>query len=142
MPKHSPIDLAYIAGVFDGEGYIGIYGQAQKHHILTVGVKMCDPEAIGAIVEAFDGTNSGYENEHAYVYRVIFTAKRAYEFLKTIRPYLRVKSEQADWALEFYEETYKGKGTILNADDLQKRDEYAAILHDLKGWQSWEIRHS
>lgn len=133
-------ELAYIAGVLDGEGYIGVYGE--KHHVLTVGVKMCDPEAIGAIVDAFGGTNSGYENQFAYVFRWIVANRRAYDFLKAIRPFLRVKAEQADWAIEYYETTFRGKGTKLSQHDLAQRSEYAAILKDLKGWQSWETAHS
>jgi hypothetical protein len=138
----TPIDLAYIAGIIDGEGYIGVYGGKQKKHVLTVGVKMCDPEAIGAIVDAFGGTNSGYENEFAYVFRWVVQTGRAYEFLKAIRPYLKVKAEQADWAIEYYEETFRGKGTKLIPEDFALRDEYAQILKDLKGWQSWETAHS
>ena len=141
MPKKIPETiLAYIAGIIDGEGYIGVYGSPK--HILTVGVKMCDPEAIGLIVDTFDGACSGYENEKAYVYRVILRARAAYEFLRAIRKYLRVKAEQADWAIEYYEETFKGRGVALSVEDLKLRDNYANILKDLKGWQPWETCHS
>lgn len=142
MPKVEETTLAYVAGIIDGEGYIGIYGGKQDKHVLTVGVKMCDPEAIGVIVDNFGGTNSGYENEKAYVYRVILRAGKAYEFLKAIRKYLRVKAEQADWAIEFYEECWRGKGHNLTTGDLTQRSEYAAILKDLKGWQTWEVPYS
>lgn len=137
--------LAYIAGIIDGEGYIGVYRHVHAgkvKHILTVGVKMCDPEAIGLIVEHFNGVNSGYENEKAYVFRVVLSSKKGYEFLKAIRKYLRVKAEQADWAIEFYEETYKGKGSILTESDITVRDSYVATLKSLKGWQPWEVCHS
>lgn len=140
MPKNT--DLAYIAGIIDGEGYIGVYGGTTTPHVLTVGIKMCDPEAIGVIVDTFGGASSGYENELAYVFRWIVANRRAYDFLKAIRPFLRVKAEQADWAIEYYEETYRGKGTKLSPQDLAQRAEYAAILKNLKGWQTWEIAHS
>lgn len=140
------VELAYIAGIVDGEGYIGVYKTVYPSgrvlHLLTVGIKMCDPEAIGLIVDSFGGCNSGYENEKAFVYRVVFTSKKAYEFLKAIRPFLRVKAEQADWAIEFYEECRVGKGHPLTESDVNRRDDYAKILRDLKGWQPWEVCHS
>jgi hypothetical protein len=141
----SETKLAYIAGIFDGEGYIFVYRSEQKGrviHQLTVGVKMCDPEAIGEIVESFGGCNTGYENEHAFCFRVTFVGRSAYDFLKAIRPYLRVKAEQADWAAECYEECYIGKGQRVTSSDVEKRDYYRAVLKDLKGWQPWEVCHS
>lgn len=140
MPKLE--ELAYIAGIIDGEGCIGVYPNG-KNHSLHVMVMMCDPEAIGEIYEHFGGTFSGYQGENAYVYRIIMTGDRAYQFLKTIRRFLRVKAEQADWGMEFHEECRTGKGFKLTPEIAEKQLEYAAVLKELKVLPfSWEQANS
>lgn len=137
----SETDLAYIAGIIDGEGCIGVYKTAKNCNQLHVMVKMCDPEAVGAINDHFGSVCSGYVGENCYVYRVILTGQRAYDFLVSIRKYLRVKAEQADWAIEFFEECRVGKGTKLTPEMMIKRQDYETILKDLKKIPVWEVCH-
>src|SRR3990167_2529472 len=51
-----PLLDAYLAGIFDGEGSVGI--QLNKKNFISVGVRvsMCDPEPIDALAGRFGGT--------------------------------------------------------------------------------------
>ena len=135
----SQTTLAYLAGIIDGEGSIGVY-KANNSHKVVVTVKMCDPEAVGEIHEYFGGSASGYQGTNAYVFRVYLAADSAYQFLKVIRKFLRVKAEQADWAIEFHETCKPGKGHPITPEVAALQFEYATILKDLKKLPyEWEV---
>jgi hypothetical protein len=88
------IDLAYIAGIIDGEGSIGINK-----------------------IKNYNGTNTTYYRLLVQVCMVegcipqwLCDAFGAVSFLKVILPYLKIKKEQAEIAIEFQSQRMKSGG--------------------------------
>ena len=103
-------ELAYAAGIIDGEGCIGIwkYRQPRCQHgytyALRVTVTMTEPEVPTWLFETFGGCLNDYPPEREewkrkYIWAI--STKQARPFLGTILPYLKEKVEQAEIAIEF-----------------------------------------
>lgn len=104
------LDLAYIAGLIDGEGYIGIkksppykcQGKVSPSYHARIQIRMVNEAAIKFISETLGGW---YYKEKPSVTngRPLFcyqaSDKSAEVILKTIRPHLRVKDKSADTVL-------------------------------------------
>lgn len=106
-------DLAYAAGLFDGEGYVGI----GKHYTpnrpdrtpsyqIQCKVSMADIQAI-EFLSVHWGGRTYYSKQrspkHRPVCQWVLLDKESVVFLKDILPYLKVKKERASIALEFQE---------------------------------------
>lgn len=94
--------LAYIAGLFDGEGSVGIYQHGETYK-LRVGISMDNPTSVSVIKDmfpeaVFDKLRREVGNDY---YRVAFNQYKAYEFLKTIEPFVLIKREQVKVGLAF-----------------------------------------
>ena len=126
-------DLAYVAGIVDGEGTIGIYESVNQYK-LFVSIKMCEKAAIDYIANRFYGVTNWYINDlNKYVYRVTFNGAKGYRFIKQIRKYTKVKTAQIDKAIEFYETCGKiGRGTKLLEEEIKLRKEYVLALKEMK----------
>lgn len=108
MTKRDQLDLAYLAGVFDGEGSISVARMKRKdrpaiYHTLYIVVTTTDPIQPGAFQSRFGGSyyhfcHSGY-NTPRYSWQV--AARKAGRVLRELLPYLRLKHEQAELAIEF-----------------------------------------
>ena len=104
------IDLAYIAGIVDGEGYVGIKKAALRkdcHHPgyhARIQIRMVDEPAIHFIASILGG-NYYSEKPHAEKGKPLFCYQasdlRASEILQTLLPFLQVKRNQALNVLEF-----------------------------------------
>jgi len=114
--------LAYCAGIIDGEGCIRI--KRSEYHMgkgdmispefsEQVQVKMTTIEAINVLNGLFPSSIILQENEHGRKksYLWTLTSKRAYAFLVTISPYLRVKQKQVQNCLELRQLIEEGKET-------------------------------
>ena len=117
------IDLAYMAGMLDGEGYIGIckrktYNNSITpcYYTLTVHLNMankCIPELF---MSHFGGSmNGGFKRKPNYKiqWRWTVTNKIAYRFLEKILPYLRLKKNEAILGMEFQKQRYKQHASIF-----------------------------
>ena len=103
------IDLAYIAGIVDGEGYVGIKKATVRKDCQTPGyharvqIRMVDEEAIQFIASALGGWYYP-EKPHSEKGKPLFcyqaSDKKAEEVLKILLPYLRIKKRQALNVLE------------------------------------------
>lgn len=103
-------DLAYIAGLVDGEGYIGIKKsrayKCQKRvtpgYHARISIRMVDEAAIRFLAETLGGWYYR-ENAHVAKGRPLFcyqaTDLRAESILRALLPYLRVKREVAETVL-------------------------------------------
>ncbi|MBA7574810.1 hypothetical protein ES708_16625 [subsurface metagenome] len=104
------IDLAYAAGIVDGEGYIQIQRHKRSdysagyHYYMAVAVVMVDPLVPIWLEQTFGGSLYNYErkepNAQPY-YRWTTGTKKAQWFLELILPYLKTKRAQAEIAIEF-----------------------------------------
>jgi len=125
----SEVDLAYTAGLIDGEGCIGVYPQkcktnkAGRRYSLTVVVSMSNWEAPLWLKETFGGyyqvfKNKGYGTRIMYAWRI--SGKPANRVLKGILPYLRIKYRQAEMAIEFQDKMKMGKHESAIVIEAQK----------------------
>ena len=103
--------LAYYAGLFDGEGCVYIKpGVKHTGHIhslvLSVSVTMTDTIALCELERDFGGklrrsVCKDITRHHKIPYRWQLSARRAEAFLRSIRPFAKVKAAQIDVALMF-----------------------------------------
>lgn len=88
---------AYLAGIIDGEGCIGIF-EANGTWQARVTVQMDNPDAVLLLWRYYPQGRVAYRNE---AWSVTYSHLRAYELLKDIREFLIVKHRQAKIALSF-----------------------------------------
>ena len=104
-----PVDVAYLAGIIDGEGHIGLERHG-KSYSLRLAVHTTSKELAEWIL-----TTTGYGNKvqerretrsvvirkrmPTYEWRVF--GRQAAQMIGKVRPYLRVRDKQADIALAF-----------------------------------------
>jgi hypothetical protein len=101
-------DIAYIAGILDGEGYIGVKrgsvrkGCANRSYHARIQVRMVNESAIAFIAETLGGWYF-QEKAHAAKGRPLFCFQAsdasAETILRTVLPYLRVKRGAAEIVL-------------------------------------------
>ncbi len=104
------LELSYMGGLFDGEGYISIRYQLAHNKYdtfsLMVGVNMVDKEPVELFHNMFGGSlhlrNGGNENQRP-CWRWRIESRGAYECVKILKPYLRLKREKACLAISFQE---------------------------------------
>lgn len=115
---HTEIDLAYTAGLFDGEGSVVITLNANQvtgiyHHKLMASVANTNFAIIDWLRERYGGhvtvhrVHGGNARDSA---RWQIGSRQAAQFLALIRPYLRMKGEQADIAAALQATRTYGKG--------------------------------
>jgi hypothetical protein len=107
-------DLAYIAGIVDGEGYLGLnkIRELRRSNITTsycphLKIAMTDSQAVEFIKECFGGTifvrksiANGKRNKDQYVWQI--TNKLAIKkILVLLLPYLKVKRDTAVVILDY-----------------------------------------
>ena len=143
MGSLSDMELAYIAGLFDGEGCVAITRHFKKldgtkrpceMYTLRVQVTNVDPRVILPLREKFGGSlhitkHKSAKQRDTHVW--ISTSRVALEFLKAIRPWLVAKAQQADIAIDFQESKFRhggrGKTRVTREYRERERQQYAEI---------------
>jgi hypothetical protein len=108
--------LAYLAGIVDGEGYIGIkktkagsktsvlWGKVTPSYQARIQVRMVEPVAVEMLAESFGGSVRN-EKASAHGGRPLrawsISNKMAETALRAMRPWMRVKSKSVDAVLLF-----------------------------------------
>ena len=123
-------ELIYLAGFFDGEGYVGISGRRPELHVKVAGTNKA---SIVRFQHLFGGSLSKYSDRYqrreTWGWDVVsFNAKN---FLETVLPYLAIKKIQAAEALKF---PLNGRGKRLSPGQWDGRrvlSERLAILKRL-----------
>lgn len=130
------IDLAYIAGIFDGEGNIGIVkrgkmnGRTVPIYHLVVRVGMCDEDIPKLLHKTFGGYLEHRKRpnpKHRDIYTWSMAYGKAVDFLTQILPYLKLKKEQAELAIKFQNGKVRGGGEIGKHGNVFKTEEELAI---------------
>ena len=98
-------DLAYMAGIFDGEGCISIF-KYDASHSYSYGLDVCIGMANKYMPELFylnfGGRLYGYQPKRGkYVWYWHIHSFEAGDFLETVLSYLRLKRNEAELAIEF-----------------------------------------
>lgn len=107
------IDLAYLAGVIDSDGTIGIKRNTYSMRVVgdstqptyseRICVKQVEPHAINLLRETFGGTlyygkPGAKKGRRLYVWQV--TDKKAFAALTAMLPFLRIKRKQAQACID------------------------------------------
>lgn len=149
-PRHANIKIpsderivGYLAGLMDGEGYIGIdrvFTRTSKNwsHHIRLAITNTDPRLMKFLTETIGGRAQIRQRgkpHHAQGWNWCLFSNNAYLFLKTIRPFLVLKGEQADIVTTFFELTTANaalNGTNpLTQEFIQQREEMHAKLRVL-----------
>ncbi len=150
MPEPDQTDLAYAAGIIDGEGSVCIIqlmpnGRDRKSPYIQafVTVAMTDDRIPKWLAETFGGkaTTSLAPSQRKAGRKPVttwrLTSDRAGEFCSLIRPYMRLKHRQADLLCELLSDqriSFKrsgGKGKRLSEDEIELRLEYWTRMRGL-----------
>ena len=104
----------YLAGIFDGEGHVGIHRQEGRTYQLKVCVQMDDPQAVALLWREYPEAVYTYHNEKKF-WKVMWSQHKAKRVLEELIPFLIVKKEQAKLASSFLahrarEHTHKRSG--------------------------------
>jgi Xaa-Pro aminopeptidase len=113
MKKNIPIEhLCYTAGFFDADGTVGIYKSYKKgfktpYYRMRVALINTNKETLEQI-RAFYGIGSfqivKHEKEiHKWRHHLIISGREALNFIKAIYPYVHLKQDRLDVAIEFQE---------------------------------------
>lgn len=135
-------DLAWTAGIIDGEGSIFIMKQGRKdrergiNYILRVSVQSTDPYMTKELLKLFPtGAEFIVQRSHldncSDTLKWQINGKRAVTFLKEIKPFLRVKQEQAEAAI-YFQENFKKHWRQMTEEDYRNQELYYKKLKDLK----------
>lgn len=131
-------DLAYIAGLFDGEGCINIgRNRSNRHHWLRIEITMASEYIPTLLLNYFGGSFYDWEknlgkSQQLRLYSWQIRSRKAYTFLKTIYPYLRLKRAQADLAFIFQEGFIYQGSKPLTDEVLAVREAQRILMHNLK----------
>lgn len=137
----SKLHPAYVAGFMDGEGCIRIDKsfpvRRSVHHKLVVTIGNNENEILWLLQKQYGGNihrrcGKKYGNTY-YMWDV--RGEPATKLLEEILPYLHIKLEQAEKALEFqYTKTncQPAPGRRLSQEEITLREKYYQILKELK----------
>jgi hypothetical protein len=95
MMAHDPALLAYLAGLFDGEGCLGSRANGRKPKTWTLEIAMTDESLVRLYHDTFgvgtviEKVLSGWSRKPQWRWRV--TGDAAWEVYYALRPYLRLK---------------------------------------------------
>lgn len=96
-------ELAYLAGFFDGEGCVSISTRGRGGYGLLVSISQLTPVPLLIARARFGGSISRTPDKRGYRAMVVWTvaARVAERALSEMRPFLIVKADEVDLALEF-----------------------------------------
>lgn len=141
-------DLAYMAGLLDGEGHVFIQkrvpGNREKAksplYVLSIGITNTHAGVIEWLQQRYVGSRSirTREKQPKKNWRTCYfwtlSSIRAAEFLALISPYLLIKRKQAELAIEF-QNLIQGRKTgnkiRLNENEIAERESYRQRISDL-----------
>lgn len=133
-----PTDIAYLAGIFDGEGHVCIQrsnsrkGMTSAFHNLDIGITNTDEDLISSLHDIYGGHvgSTGIRGQHrTNCYRWRLNGPNTISFLKLLLPHLKIKRRQAEIAIAFQQDVLRRRrGSKLTPEEVKKRDEYMLAL--------------
>ena len=133
--KTNKIELAYMAGLFDGEGCISISSHKDRHCHLHCIVNIAGKEIPDLFKADFGGCVikiKKAKDYHQQVWCWTICSNNAVRFLFAILPYWRIKTEEAKLAIEFQGVVNGNKRQRLSDADRKLRFEFKDKLSALK----------
>ena len=155
-PRHLPlfdsVTRAYLAGLIDGEGCIGIYARKPtgtrrvEYHQLQVIVGMGDAGPIEFMAEqthSYGSLKYHKATKTGHIYEVRLHGQRAAAFLEQVAPFLKGKRAQAELGIAFYHNCYFSKtNQVVTAVELEQRRSYELALKEMKHAHTKEATHA
>lgn len=131
IKKVSVVDAAYLAGLIDGEGSIGIYYNGQSL-VARLTIILTTPAPLKWAKNKLGvGQLRSYlpkNKKHRRVYHYVVLSKQAVEVIKLLLPFLKIKSAQAKNLLVFQVGLGKRYGVSgMPAKELKRRLRHAEI---------------
>lgn len=128
--KITVAQIAYLAGIIDGEGCIHILKQRKGkfvYYTLFMQVANTDPKLMLWIQEIFGGNvrpRKLCRSNKRNVWQWVLAARQAEEVLRLVIPFLVVKKDQAELSLQFRDSyvgnrPYGGKGLSPDVQDFR-----------------------
>lgn len=130
--------LEYVAGYFDGEGYIGVHKATNKNGSISYGTVVTVTNSylpmITELQQQFGGrvwTRVATE-KHRTTFVWEITGKYARAFLATLLPHLNEKKPQAELALSLPHKHSQGKGRAFTPEYRQQQEDIYLEIRRLK----------
>lgn len=149
MSGKFPTDLAYLAGIFDGEGHVCINKMAQRKGMvapffhLDVGITNTDTDLISSLQDVYGGNvgQTGVKGQHrTNCFRWRLSGPKTIEFLKLILPHLKIKRRQAEIAISFQQTIMnRRRGTPLTEYDIEIREKHRQALFKARKDKTTEV---
>ena len=149
-PTHD--DIIYAAGFVDGDGCISMYKHKPRpptRRNPSYGIKVSVANTAYNVLQWFSERWEGGipEVSTAPAYRKRAKKRfwewkiygdRAYQFIKQVRPYLQIKSAEADIALEFYKNKapVPGGNQSFSPEEIARREWYFQRIQKAHGSKS------
>jgi len=139
LPEHSIAERAYLAGLVDGEGYIGIV-DGGRHRPLGrgFGIRLTITNTNFLLLEKLNEIWGGWIVSqvgllgHKPSAKLMFSARKAAVVLKEIQPFLIAKREHCKLALRFQKTMNNHYGRVgIPQDVLAERIEMARQMKQL-----------
>ncbi len=138
------LDLAYAAGIFDGEGTVTILrvqNERNPTHSLHAFVTNTDRPLLEWLRETYGGAiyAQRQQGQNRPCWQWKLTSRGAADFLALLLPYLRVKRAQAVVGIEFqtFKEAWRRDGRRMPAEIVEAREVFRLRL--LKAREPEEI---
>jgi hypothetical protein len=126
----SPDDLAYFAGLIDGDGTLGLYGTPANATLLLLlaNSNVAVIEWAEAHFGGFRQANRQQKEQHRPVYALAWHSANAIRLVASLRPLLVEKRTHADAMIGLweYEREHRGRTKIIPPDVIAKRTEVLA----------------
>ncbi len=133
------LELAYYAGLFDGEGCITLHptqisSPNQRHtYFLSVHLTSVNEWVVQQLQFDFGGNIITYEGggKRNTAYRWVITRNKAGDFLTSVLPYLRLKKQRAEIGLQFHSHKKRGGHKTQEYIDFEKdyKENFLVLNH-------------
>ena len=127
--------LAWLAGFFDGEGSI-IIGKSGigRSNYLQLAISICQTRLIPLRVfkEHFGGSLYYRDEDKKWSWLWQLGGRKASDFLESIKPFLIVKAEEADIAIEFQKLKTRNNKKRLTKEEIRQRESLSNALRDVR----------
>lgn len=125
------IELSYIAGLFDGEGWVGIHDRpdtkGRMRYCAGIQVGQTNQEILNWLASSFGGRVIPQPFHHTKfpdrkpMFLWYGRGEMVTTFLTAILPYLKIKREAAENVLYFRQNLLGRKGVSLSLDQLEQQ---------------------
>lgn len=124
-------DAAYLAGMIDADGSVGIYGDSKRKHRVQVTISNTDYDFLLWVKQVTSVGSVNKQRAGTAHWKPTFqwccTSKAAVTFLTQLAPFMRVKKDRAQLAIEFHLSLETPDGRL----NVAQQDTYRAQMMEL-----------